>query len=70
MKNDEIEKIINDLEVINNNLKSEGIKIIMAQNRIKPHIHNEEMMNKILNSIKDNKLYNLVLIALEMLKKV
>ena len=57
------EKIINDLNIINSKAKFVGIKIIMVRRIIDTHKDDDELMKKVLESIKDTELYDLVLRA-------
>ena len=57
------EKIINDLKTINSMAKYEVIKIVMARRILDKYKDNEELMNKILEGIKDTEIYDLVLKA-------
>ncbi|ADC69158.1 DNA-directed RNA polymerase, subunit I (RpoI) [Methanocaldococcus sp. FS406-22] len=57
------EKIINDLNIINSKAKFLGIKIIMVRRIIDIYKDNDELIKKVLESIKDTELYDLVLRA-------
>ena len=57
------EKIINDLKTINSMAKYEFIKIVMVRRILDKYKDDEEIMNKILEDIKDTEIYNLVLKA-------
>jgi hypothetical protein len=57
------EKIINDLKTINTMAKYEVIKIVVARRILDKYKDNEELMNKILEGIKDTEIYDLVLKA-------
>ena len=60
---DDYEKIINDLKTINSMAKYEFIKIVMVRRILDKYKDDEEIMNKILEDIKDTEVYNLVLKA-------
>ena len=60
---DDYEKIINDLKTINSMAKYEFIKIVMVRRILDKYKDDEEIMNKILEDIKDTEIYNLVLKA-------
>ncbi|CAB3287184.1 conserved protein of unknown function [Methanocaldococcus lauensis] len=68
VNNVNVEKILEDLKIINSKARYMGIKIVLVRHIIEPHINNEKIMHKILKSTENSELYNLILLSCPKLK--
>ncbi len=68
VNNVNIEKILEDLKIINSEAKYMGLKIVLVRHVIEPHINNEKIMRRILKSTENSELYNLILLSCPKLK--
>ncbi|XRO77063.1 hypothetical protein ACO3VM_00605 [Methanocaldococcus sp. 10A] len=62
-------KVLKDLEIINNNAKYIGIKVIMIRHILESHANNRRVISNVLNATRNTELYDLILLACPKLKE-